>query len=214
MSLLNQITATFKESRKVIQKNVEEYVKFNSEAKQLTLNKKTVLLLCEQAQSRVEKLKKLEPDADEGLIAIIEHQQIQVRLHFTPEKITLREKEIEGELRLLKPPEFDSDSIVYRYLIASWNIFLGAKIPNGALPQGVIVKNDKIYYTLPRNQSQLLDSLFHNLEKGSTLTTNIQQGDLIIQSSVSLSWNDFKLKNLLQILNMIKNSKLDDGDGN
>ncbi|MEB3218239.1 MAG: hypothetical protein VKN72_18690 [Nostocales cyanobacterium 94392] len=150
-----------------------------------------MLLLCEQPQFRVEKLKKLEPDVNEGLIAIIEHQQIQVRLHFTPEKITLGEKEIAGELRLLKPPEFESDSIIYRYLIASWNIFLGAKIPNGALPQGVMLKNDKIYYTLPRNQSQLLDSLFDHLEKGSTLTMNIKQGNLVIESSVCLIWNTY-----------------------
>ncbi|MBW4668038.1 MAG: hypothetical protein KME60_11605 [Cyanomargarita calcarea GSE-NOS-MK-12-04C] len=210
MSIFNKITATFQKSRKVLQKTLEEYVTFSSEAKQLTLKKKTVLLLCQQAQSRVEKVKSLQPDSDEGLIAIIEHQQIQVQLHFTPEKITLGEKDIEGELRLLKPPQFDSDSIVYRYLIASWNMFLGGKIPNGALPQGVKVEKNKIYYTLPRNQSQLLDSLFHNLEKGSTLTTNLKQGDLVIETSVSLNLNDLKLQNFLQMLNIIKDNKNDD----
>lgn len=212
MGILNKITATFQESRKIIQKTLEEYITFSSEAKQLTLKKKAVLLLCQQAQSKVEQLKSLQPDLDEGLIAIIEHKQMQVKLHFTPEKITLYEKDIEGELRLLKPPEFDSDSMVYRYLIAGWNIFLGGKIPNDALPQGVRLENNKIYYTLPRNQSQLLDSLFHNLEKGSTLKTNLKKGDLVIETLVSLNWNEFKLQNLLKILNLTKDNSKDNND--
>jgi hypothetical protein len=212
MGILNKFTATFQESRKILQKTLEEYITFSSEAKQLTLKKKTVLLLCQQAQSKVEQLKSLQPDSDEGLIAIIEHKQMQVKLHFTPEKITLYEKDIEGELRLLKPPEFGSDSIVYRYLIAGWNIFLGGKIPNDALPQGVRLENNKIYYTLPRNQSQLLDSLFHNLEKGSTLKTNLKQGNLVIETLVSLNWNEFKLQNLLKIFNLTKDNSNDSND--
>ncbi len=124
-----------------------------------------------------------------------------MKLHFTPEKITLHEDCLEGELRLLKAPQFETESIVYRYLIAGWKTFLGGKIPNGSLPKEVRIENDKIYYTLPRNQLQLLDALFHNLENGSSLMTKLEQGDLTIETSVALNWNDFKLQNLLQLLN-------------
>lgn len=193
MGILNKIKATF-----------EEYIIFNSEAKQLTLKKKTVLLLCKQAQSRVEQLESLQPDVEEGFIAVMEHNKVKVQLHFTPEKITLHEDSFEGTLRLLKPPSFETDSLVYRYLIAGWNTFLGGKIPNGALPQGVRLENNIVYYTLPRNQSQLVDGLFHNLKNGSALITSVKQGDLIIESSASLHWSDFKLQNLLQLVKLKK----------
>jgi hypothetical protein len=101
----------------------------------------------------------------------------------------------------LKSPQFETESIVYRYLIAGWVRFLGGKLPNRALPKEVRIENNKVYYTLPRNQSQLLDSLFHSLENGSALMTTLKQGDLTIETSVVLSWNNFKLKNLLQLLN-------------
>lgn len=201
MGILSKITTTFQESRKILQRTLEEYIIFSSEAKQLTLTKKTVLLLCQQAQSRVEQLKSLKPDSNEGLIATIQYKEIQVQLHFTPEKITLNEDCLEGELRLLKSPQLDTESIVYRYLITGWRIFLGGKIPNGALPKGVKIKNNKVYYTFPRDQLQLLDALFHNLENGSTLITTLKQGNLTLETSVALSWDDFKLQNLFQLLN-------------
>ncbi|UKO98678.1 hypothetical protein [Nostoc sp. UHCC 0870] len=202
MSIFNKITATFQESKEFLKRSLEEYIMFSSEAKQLILKKKVILLLCQQAESRVEQLKSLEPDFEEGLIATIEYNKVQVKLHFTPEKITLNKEYIEGELRLLKPPQFDTESIVYRYLIAGWKTFLGGKLPNGALPKEVRIENNKVYYTLPRNQLQLLDSLFHSLENGSALMTNLKQGDLTIETSVALSWNNVKLQNLVQFLNL------------
>ncbi|WP_373527947.1 hypothetical protein [Nostoc sp.] len=202
MGVFNKITATFQESRQFLKKSLEEYILFSSEAKQLTLKKPIVLLLCQQAESRVEQLISLKPDTDEGLIATIEYNKIQVKLHFTPEKITLNEDCIEGVLSLLKPPQFDTESIVYRYLIAGWKTFLGGKLPNGALPKDVRIENNKVYYTLPRNQLQLLEDFFHSLENGSALITNLKQGDLTIETSVALSWNNFKLKNILQLLNL------------
>ncbi|WP_334847449.1 hypothetical protein [Nostoc sp.] len=201
MGVFNKITATFQESRQFLKRSLEEYVMFSSEAKYLTLTKKMVLLLCQQAESRVEQLKSLKPHSEEGLIATIEYNKIQVQLHFTPEKIILNEDCLEGELRLLKPPEFETESIVYRYLIAGWKTFLGGKLPNEALPKEVRIENNKIYYTLPRNQLQLLDDLFYSLENGSALITNLKQGELTIETSVALSWNNFKLQNLLQLLN-------------
>ncbi|MEH1867779.1 MAG: hypothetical protein V7K69_22630 [Nostoc sp.] len=202
MSLFNKFAATFEESRQFFQRSLEEYIMFSSEAKQLTLTKKMVLILCQQAESRVEQLKSLKPHSEEGLIATIEYNKVQVKLHFTPEKITLNKEYIEGELRLLNPPKFETESIVYRYLIAGWTRFLGGKFPNGALPKEVRIENNKVYYTLARNELQLLDSLFHNLENGSALMTKLQQGELTIETSVALSWNNFKLQNLLQVLNV------------
>ncbi len=202
MGILNKITVTFQESRKILQRTLEKYILLKAEVKQLTLKKKMVLLLCQQAESRVEQLTSLEPDSEEGLIATIEYNKIQIKLHFTPEKITLNEDSLSGELRLLKPPQFDTESRIYSYLIAGWTTFLGGKIPNGALPKEVRIENNKVYYTLPRNQLQLLDALFHNLENGSALMANLKQGDLTIETSVALNWNDFKLQNLFQLLNL------------
>jgi hypothetical protein len=202
MSVFNKITATFQESRQFLRKSIEKYIMFSQEARHLVLKRKTVLLLCQQAESRVEQLISLKPDVDEGLIATIEYNKIQVQLHFTPEKITLREDCIEGELRLLKQPQFETESIVYRYLIAGWKTFLGGKIPNGTLPKEVKIENNKIYYTLARNQLQVLDALFHNLESGSFLMTSLKQGDLTIETSVVMNWSNLKIQNLLQILNI------------
>ncbi|MBN3891010.1 MAG: hypothetical protein HWQ43_18265 [Nostoc sp. JL31] len=202
MGFFNKFAATFEESRQFLKRSLEEYIMFSSEAKQLTLTKKMVLLLCQQAESRVEQLKSLEPHSEQGLIATIEYNKIQVKLHFTPEKITLNKDCIEGELRLLNPPQFETEAIVYRHLIAGWTRFLGGKLPNGTLPKEVRIENNKVYYTLPRNELQLLDSLFPSLENGSTLITKLQQGELTIETSVALSWNNFKLQNLLQVLNL------------
>lgn len=202
MGLFNKITATFQESRQFLRKSLEEYIMFNPEARHLVLKKKTVFLLCQQAESRVEQLKSLKPDVDEGLIATIEYNKIQVQLHFTPEKIRLKEDCIEGELRLLKQPQFETESIVYRYLIAGWKTFLGGKIPNGTLPKEVKIENNKVYYTLPRNQLQVLDALIHNLENGSSLMTTLKQGDLTLETSVAINFDNLKIQNLLQILNI------------
>lgn len=204
MGVFNKLNETLQESKELIKKRVEEYISFSSETKELTLKKKMVLRLCQQAESRIEQLTSLEPDSEVGFIAKILHNNIQVKLHFTPEKITLNEDSITGELRLLKTPEFETESIVYRYLIAGWKIFLGGKIPDGNLPKEVRIEKDRIYYTLPRNQLQLVDALFHNLENGSTLMTTLKRGDLTIQSAVALSWKNFKFQNMLKFLKVKK----------
>ena len=200
MSVFDKLTTTFQESRKFLQKILEEYIMFSSEAKQLILREKTVLQLCKQAESRVEQLKSLKPHQAEGLIATIEHQKVLIELHFTPEKITLNEDSLEGEIRLLKSPQFETESIVYRSLIAGWKVFLGGKIPNEALPKEVRIQKDKVYYTFSRDQLQLADALFHSLKNGSALITHLKQGELIIETSETLSWNNFKLQNLFQIM--------------
>jgi hypothetical protein len=200
MSVFKKIKATVQVSKQLGQRYIEEYMTFSSETKQLTLTKKTVLLLCQQAVTRVDKLQKLEPDTKEGLIATIEHKNILAKVNFTPEKITLQEDCVEGELRLLNSPEFQTESFVYRYLIAAWKTFLGGKIPNGVLPEGVRIEGKKVYYSFPRNQAPLLDALFSSLEKGSVLITDLKQGELTIQTSVAVNWQDFKVQSLLKLI--------------
>ncbi|MBW4663071.1 MAG: hypothetical protein KME01_02550 [Chroococcus sp. CMT-3BRIN-NPC107] len=203
MGVFNRAKANFQNSGMLVQKLIEEYVVFDLQAKQLTLKNKTILLLCQQAELKVDKLTSLIPAPEEGLIATIEQNNIQINLHFTPEKITFKDDCIEGQLHLLAPPQFETESLVYRSLIAAWTIFLGGQIPHQALPDSVRVKGDKIYYTLPRNQLQLLDAFFHNLQTNSYLTTSLKQ-ELIINSAVALSWNNFKLQSLYQALNLKK----------
>ncbi len=204
MNVFNRAKAKFQDSGKLVQKIIEEYVVFDLQAKQLILKNKTLILLCQQAELKVDKLTSLIPDSEEGLTAVIEHNKIQIKLHFTPEKITLKNEVIEGQLRLLTPPQFETESIVYRSLIAAWKIFLGGQVPGGVLPEQVRVEGNKIYYTLDRNQLQLLDAFFHNLQTNSCLTTSLKQGELIVNSSVALSWNNFKLQSLYQALNLKK----------
>jgi hypothetical protein len=204
MGVFNKLSETLQESKEKIKKTVEEYIIFSSEAKELTLKQKMVLRLCQQAESRIEQLTSLQPDAEEGLIATILYNNIQVKVHFTPEKITLHEDNITGEIRLLKQPEFATESIVYRYLIAGWKIFLGGKIPDDNLPKEVRIEKDKVYYTLPRQQLQLVDALFHSLENGSALMTNLKQGDLTIKTSAALTWKNFKFQNMLKFLKLNK----------
>jgi hypothetical protein len=204
MGVFNKLSETLQESKEKIKKTVEEYIIFSSQAKELTLKPKMVMRLCEQAESRIEQLTSLQPDAEEGLIATILYNNIQVKVHFTPEKITLHEDTITGEIRLLKQPEFETESIVYRYLIAGWKIFLGGKIPDGNLPKEVRIEKDKVYYTLPRQQLQLVDALFHSLENGSALMTNLKQGDLTIKTSAALTWKNFKFQNMLKFLKLKK----------
>ena len=202
MNIFDKAKTKFQESEKLVQKLIEEYAVFNLKEKELLLKNKTVTLLCQQAELKVDKLTSLVPDSEEGLIANIEHNKIQIKIHFTPEKITLKDNCIEGQLHLLTPPQFETDSLVYRSLIAGWKIFLGGQIPNQALPEAVRVEGNKIYYTLPRNQLQLLDAFFHNLQTNSCLTTSLKQGELIINSSGTLSWNNFNLQSLYQALNL------------
>ena len=201
MKILNKIKSTVRESKQYFGENIENYIVFNLDEKQLILKQRTVKLFCQQAVVRVEQLKDLEVDIVEGLIATIEHNKVQVKIHFTPEKIILNKDNIEGELRLLTKPQFQTENIVYRYLIAGWQNFLGGKVPNTALPENIRIEKDKLYYSMPRNQSQLLEALFSSLKDKSVLRTSIKQGELTIKTSVALSWNDFNFRSLFQLLN-------------
>ncbi|MBW4585072.1 hypothetical protein G7B40_006225 [Aetokthonos hydrillicola Thurmond2011] len=186
MNILDEITATFQEPNTILPRIFEEYIVWKPEGKQLILKQKMVLLLCRQAQYRVKQIINLELDPQEGFIATIEHNNIPIKLHFTPEKITLNEDSLEGELRLLQPPKFEPGPTIYSYLIAGLKTFLGGKIADKPLPKEVRVENDKVYYTLAQNPSKLLDALSHNLENGSALMIDMKQGELTIETSYAL----------------------------
>lgn len=62
------------------------------------------------------------------------------------------------------------------------------------------MEGKKVYYSFPRNQAPLLDALFSSLEKGSVLITDLKQGELTIQTSVAVNWQDFKVQSLLQLI--------------
>lgn len=64
--MFGKITAAFQESRQFLKRSLEEYIMFSSGTKQLTLTKRMVSLLCQQAESRVEQLKSLKPHSEQG----------------------------------------------------------------------------------------------------------------------------------------------------
>lgn len=210
MGIFNQLGKAVQSSRKLLQAQIESYIGINAESKQLVLKPKAVLLLCQQATTRVEKLTTLEPDLNEGLIAVIEHQKIKAKLHFTPEKLLLKDGVVEGQLRLLSKPDIESSSMIYRTLISGWSLFLGGYIPNEMLPEGVRIEGDIIYYVLPKSQLKLVSTLFGKLEDGSSLSLSLKQGELQIQSAVKIDWSDIDFQTLLQLLNNFPKTSLED----
>ncbi len=207
MEILNQLGKAFQSSSKLLQQYVKDYIDVIPQSKELILKPKAVLLLCQQATARVDQLTGLEPDTNEGLVAIIEHQQIKVKVHFTPEKILFNGDFIEGQLRLLNKPKFETNSLIYRVLISGWNTFLGGYIPNQVLPEGVRVDGDKVYYKLPKAQLRLMNVLFQKLEDDSALNLSLKQGELRIESAIAINWSDLNLQGLLQIFNISFSSK-------
>jgi hypothetical protein len=189
-------------STKIFSKILQSYLGFNPQAKQLILKPKTVNFLCQKAVGKIEQLVSLNPDITEGLIAKIKHQKVECTLHFTPESITFKEDCIEGKIRLLKQPDIQSDSWIYSLLITSWKIFLGGNIPQGVLPEKIKVEGDKIYYTFPRNEVKLLETLFKTIQPDSTLITNLTQGELIIESAIAVNWQDINLQDIISILQL------------
>ncbi len=202
MEILNQLGKAFQGSVKLLQMYVKDYIDVSPQSKQLIVKPKAVLLLCQQATDRVEQLTGLEPDANEGLMAIVEHQQIKVKIYFTPEKILFNGDLIEGQLRLLSKPQFETNSLIYKILVSGWNSFLGGYIPNQVLPEGVRVDGDKVYYALPKAQLRLMNILFQNLEDNSALNLSLNQRELRIESEVVINWSDLNLQDLLQIFNI------------
>jgi hypothetical protein len=202
MGLFKNIQKTVGNAGKILENILQSYIEFNTPAKQLILKPKTVTFLCHQVESKIEQIISLTPDDTQGLIAIIQQDKIEVKLHFKPKLITLKEDCIEGELQLLKQPDIQSDSLIYKTLIGGWKIFLGGYIPQNVLPEKIKVIGDKIYYTLPRNEVKLLEVLFKTVTPGSTLFTDMKAGELIIESAIAINGNDVNLSELISILKL------------
>lgn len=207
MKIPNQLGKVFQGSSKLLQQYTKDYIDVIPRSKQLILKPKTVLLFCQQATARVEQLTSLEPDTQEGLIARIQHKQVTVELHFTPEEILLKGDCIEGKLRLLNKPKLEANSLIYRVLISAWNTLLGGNVPGQVLPEGVRVEGETVYYTLPKAQLKLMNALFQKLEDNSALNLSLKQGELQIESAIAIDWSDLNFQSLLQIFNISLGSK-------
>jgi hypothetical protein len=203
VKIFNQLGKAAQSSGKLLQKQVEDYIIVDPPAQQLILKAKTVELLCQKTIQRIDQLTALEPDPQQGLLATIEQNQIKAKIHFTPEKVCIKGDLVEGQLRLLQKPKVESSSLMYRTLIAGWSTFLGGYIPGQALPEGVKLEGDLVYYTLPKGQLRLVDALFHNIQDGSSLNLILQQGELQITSTVALNWRDINLLSLIQLFTAI-----------
>ena len=70
MNILNQLG----KFGKLLQESVRDYISLNTQLKQLTIENKAILLLCQQAIARVNQLTSLNPSDIEGLIAVIQHE--------------------------------------------------------------------------------------------------------------------------------------------
>ena len=207
MNIFNQLGKVAQNSGKLLQKQAENYLVVSPATRQVILKAKTVELLCQQAVQRVEQMTALEIAPNEGLIATIEHQKVKLKVHFTPEKILLKGDLIEGQLRLIQKPQVESESFLYRTLIAGWNTFLGGHIPDQALPKGVRLDGNLVYYAFPVAQLRLIEALFHNLEDGSSLNLELKQGELRIDSAVAINWSDLNLLSLIQLFTASANKK-------
>jgi hypothetical protein len=199
MNPFNRLKKAVQNPGQLLQNYLKDYIAVDPPSKAIILKPKAVLLLCQQAVFKVEKLTSLEPDPNEGLIAVIEHEAIKVNVHFSPEKILLTDDGVEGQLRLLSKPQIDSDRIIYRTLIAGWKIFLGGNLSDRALPEGVRIDGEMVYYRFPNGQLRILDMLLQNLENNSALNLTLQEGELRIESAVEIHWNQINLQGLLQI---------------
>jgi hypothetical protein len=202
MDIFNQ----FGRFGKLLQESVRDYISLNSQLKQLTIENKGILLLCQQAIARVNQLTSLSPSGAQGLIAVIQHEKITVKVHFTPVQILFIGDIIEGKLQLLSKPDIETDSLFYRPLVLIWKTLLGGKIHNNALPEKMRIEGDIIYYEFSKDQVPLIDALFHKIEDNSVLNLDLSEGRLIIESQVSINWRDINLQELSQIFNYFNRS--------
>lgn len=203
MSLLKKIAGKAKTKGNLLKSLIKPYLEFKPENKEIILTPKMVLFLCQQVEAKSDKIKSLKPAEEKGLIAEIKYQDFDVTLHFTPKSITLKEDTIEGELELLKKPDIKSDHLVYKTLIAGWQVFLGGKIPDSKLPENVTLEGDRVFYKLPRQQATILLLLLNNIQSDSTLNMNLEQGALTINTDIALDLENINLQDFLSILNKL-----------
>ncbi len=204
MGLLTQLKQAAKDSGQRLKKSVEDYLVFEPDARQVILKPKMLQFLCTKAVDKEESLAALEPHPEVGLIATIVQDKVTANVHFTPEKLQLNEHVVEGRLRLMEKPEFESESLVYRSLIAAWQVILGGHIPAARLPEGLRIEGKQIFYTLPKAHLKIINLLFNSLEDGSALDLDLANGDLICTSELAVNWQDLKLSELTKILAVVR----------
>ncbi|MBE9239660.1 hypothetical protein [Synechocystis salina] len=200
MGLINRLGQAAKGS---LQKYAEDYVTLNTADKQVILKPKIVSFLCQKATDKVEQLTNLEPDSTEGLIATVVHDKVTVKVKFTPDNLTIKGDLVEGQLRLLEDPKFETNSWVYRSLIAGWKVFLGGYIPNDKLPEGVRIEGKNIFYSFPKSQLKLVNLLFSSIKDGSCLDLNLLAGELIATANVAINWSDLNMQDLIKMFKPI-----------
>ncbi|MGK7890577.1 MAG: hypothetical protein AB4042_14700 [Leptolyngbyaceae cyanobacterium] len=200
MSFFNRLSKGLGLSTQLLQQFLEPYVSINPSEKQLILKDKTVAILCQQAINRVEKITNLEPDAVEGLWATVKHQNLEFKIHFTPEKITYNDDLIEGQIRLLKKIDCQTNSLAYRVVIAAWKTFLGGTVPNQVLPEGIRSEGDRLYYQFPKSQLKLIDALFTTVENNSAVNLALLKGELYLDTTIT--WSRVDLPKLIQTLGL------------
>ncbi|WP_069790995.1 hypothetical protein A5482_015200 (plasmid) [Cyanobacterium sp. IPPAS B-1200] len=201
MNIFKNIKQKAQNTGKVLLPLVKQYLDVNPEEQEIIIKPQATLFLCKQVQGKVEKIKSLKPDEKKGLIADIEHNSINITIHFNPECITLKEDCIQGQIKLINKPDIKTDSKVYNTLIAGWKVFLGGYIPQSALPENVKVEGDKVFYTFPRNQLKTLEALLKGVKNESVFNTDINEGQFTIKSNVSLDWNNIDIQAFLSSFN-------------
>lgn len=198
----------FQNKGKLLLPLIKPYFNFDTEAKQIIFQPKTVLFLCRKAESKIEQLISLNPHKQEGLIAEIQHDNLQAKIHFTPETITLTDDYVEGQLKLLNQPDIKSDSPMWNLFIGGWKVFLGGKkVPQSFLPENIRVEDNRVYYKFPREQIKVLNLLCQGIENRSKLLTTLKEGMLIINSDVAFDWKKIDIQQLLLMLTELKNSR-------
>jgi hypothetical protein len=200
MGLMNKLGQAAKGPGQFLQKYEEDYVTLNTADKQVVLKPKIVSFLCQKATDKLEKLINLEPDPSEGLIATVIHDKVTVKIKFTPEQLTIKGDVVEGKLRLLEDPQFETDSLIYRSLIAGWKVFLGGYIPNDKLPESVKIEGKNIFYSFPKSQLKLVNLLFSSIENGSCLDLDLLAGEFITTANVAINWSDLNMQELIKML--------------
>ena len=201
MNIFKNIKQKAQSAGKALLPLVKQYLDVNPEEQEIIIKPQATVFLCKQVQGKVEKIKSLKPDEKKGLIADIEHNSINITIHFNPECITLKEDCIQGQLRLINKPDIKTDSKVYNTLIAGWKVFLGGYIPQSALPENVKVEGEKVFYTFPRNQLKTLEALLKGVKNESVFNTDINEGQFTIKSNVSLDWSNIDIQDFLSSFN-------------
>lgn len=203
MNLFKNLQETVNKSKEALQQLATGYISLNPQSKQLILRKHTVSLLCQQVEKKVSQITSLKPHPTEGLLAVIQRDNMTITLHFTPVSVTFKEDVIEGKIKLLQKLDIKTDSWFYNTLLQGWKVFLGGVIPNVSLEK-IKIEGQDVLYSFPRNEIKLLEILFEGINAGSSLNLSLKQEELAIGGDLSISWDKINIKELITLLHSFK----------